>query len=133
MRRLCRTEAASRRLHDVFLAGLNLEWPEFRMVILREWRLDQEAAVEAFTLPKILFRNLMANRASHAIFRAGIFPGIAVKGKVREDLPQLSFFLSFISRHWHVAVRAAIFNFGLRFGMVDIFAPHTGLPIGIAC
>src|SRR3954464_10701835 len=113
MRRLCRTESAGRRLHDVPLGGLNLERPEFRMIMFREWRFDKEAAVEAFRLPKILFRDLMANRAGHAVFRAGVFLGIAIKREVHEDLSQLSFLFSFISRHGHVAVCATVFNFGL--------------------
>ena len=102
------------------------------MIVLWLRNVDLEASVETFACTEILFRNLMADRTSHAVFGAGVLLGIGIEGEMRKDLAQLAVLLGLVTRNGHVAIGAAIFDFSLRFRMFHVFAPHTGLPVGIA-
>src|SRR6202011_1923242 len=51
---------------------------------------------------------------------------------MRENLPLAAFQLCFEAGNWHVADRTFILYRGLRFWMINRFAPHASLPIRIA-
>jgi hypothetical protein len=74
----------------------------------------------------------MTYRAGNSVCGDRILLGIFVEGQVRENFAETALQLGFVTRDGHVAVGATIFDDSSRFGMVQILAPHAGLPVRVA-
>src|SRR5262249_20932138 len=92
---------------------------------------DDKATDEAFARSKFFLRDLMAQRARHAILSQLVDLLVGVEIQMRENLALFAFISGLVARHRHVTFRAFVLDFGFRYGMVDRFATHAGLPIRI--
>src|ERR1700680_3399620 len=119
-------------MHDALPPRLDSKRPVLRVLALRRRRLNDESSVEAFGCPELFVSDLMANRASHAVFGFRVVLFVLIKWKVRKNLALATLQLCLEARNRHVADRAFVLYRSHRFWMIDRFAPHAPLPVGIA-
>ena len=124
---------AGHRLHDAPPAGINRVWPLHLANALRVGAGHDEAAVEAFGHAELVFRNLMAHGARHAIARQlALVRQVQVRERqTREHFAGVAGRLRHALVHRHVARGALVLNGrGLR-RVIDRLATNARLPIRI--
>src|SRR6266404_3920387 len=119
-------------MHDALTPRFDTKRPILRVLALRCRRINHKSAIEAFGCAELFIRDLMAHRASHAIFGFSIRLVVRIKWKMRKNLSLAALQPRQKARNGHMANRAFVLYRSHRFWMIDRLAPHASLPIGIA-
>ena len=114
------------------LAVLDLERTVDRPLAGWPRRVDLEAADEALALAEVVRRDLMADRAGHAVGGQAIAGLRLDERQVREHFALVARELRFVPRGRHVADRALVLDGRLGGRVIDDFPPDARLPVRIA-
>ena len=134
MRRLLLLVAGD-RVHQAAPAGVGFERPECPAPSVRAWRGYHEIAVEALPRAEPVGRDLMADRARHAVRRQFVERAAAAPGGCghgREDLPLPAGRVRDRPGRGRVTRRALVLDVRCPPRMVDGLAPHAGQHVGVA-